>query len=173
MRAGLAYAVIGTLLLAGGWEAVQGIAGETGGGEAQAGERGAQTETTAISPERHEKARFLVRGDDDAYRVNVRYVGLIGESVIAIRQGAGDAGEQWVAIELDDMPRAPSSLPFGADAWRSFALGLAERVRLQQDICPEGQTMRLLRDGGEVRTMYRKRREAWVVFAACPGASQG
>jgi hypothetical protein len=168
MRAGLAYAVIGALLLAGGCGAVESLAGQP----AEAG--GAETTAVPPKPVPHENARFLVRGGDEAYRVNVRYVGMIGESVIAVRQGAGEAGAEWPALELADMPRAPSSLPFGADAWRAVALGVAEGVRQQQGICPEERPMQLLRESdGEVRTMYRGNREAWVVFAACPGSQAG
>ena len=173
MRASLAYAAIGALLLAGGCGAVESLAGQPAEGG------GAETASVPPKPVPHENARFLVRGGDEAYRVNVRYVNMIGESVIAVRQGAGEAGqgeagEEWPTLDLADMPRAPSSLPFGADAWRSFALGVAEGVRQHEGICPEGRPMQLLRESdGEVRTMYRGNREAWVVFAACPGTEQG
>ena len=164
MRAGLAYAAIGSLLLA-GCETPVGTTGEAEDAEAAA-------LPDAAAP--HEDARFLVRGAGDLYRVNVRYVDMIEESVIAVRQGPGDADDAWPTIDLAEAPRAPTGLPFDAEAWRPVTLAIADTVRRQRDLCPEGREMRLSRENdGDVRTTYREKHGAWVFFAACAAPQAG
>ena len=154
MPAALKAPLFGALLLAGA------CAAPTGDGEGQA------ARPAEAAP--HEDARFLVRRDGEVYRANVRYVDMIDKSVIAVRRGRGDAGEDWPVMEIEAGATAPGDVPFGAESWRPVALEICEAVLREAAVCPPGRELALIREkGGEVRTMYRDPRQAWVIFAAC------
>ena len=130
---------------------------------------GASAETAV-----HEAARFLARFDGAAYRVNVRYVDLIDGSVIAVRQGAGEAGEGWTPIDVSGRAEIGPETGFGDGAYRDVAIRIAEAVRDRQSVCEGGARLRLEREtDGAISTMYRGNRRAWVVFAFCPETEGG
>jgi hypothetical protein len=119
---------------------------------------------------RHEDARFLVTYGGAAFRVNVRYVPLIDESVIAIRQGVGEAREQgWTEIALDPVARFSRVANYADESYEPVVLDIAQGVRERGGICEGGGDIEMAMDGqGQARTLYRSNRRAWIVFALCP-----
>ncbi|MCL5775498.1 hypothetical protein M1105_00610 [Limibaculum sp. FT325] len=141
------------------------------------GEEGARDEQAAapiVEREalRHDDKRFLVRYGALPYRVNVQYVDMIGQSVIAVRRGAEEAvPEGWPELAMEAARPQPSGVPFEDEGFREVALDIAERVSRNGGICPTEGEMKLRKDEhGDARTMYRATRGAWVVFAYCPDA---
>lgn len=122
---------------------------------------------------RHDDKRFLVNYGALPYRVNVQYVDMIGQSVIAVRRGAEEAvPEGWPTFAIPGALPQPSGVPFEDGSFRSVAIDIAARVSRDGKVCPEGSVMEIRRDDdGEPRTMYRATRGAWVVFAYCPDAA--
>jgi len=119
---------------------------------------------------RHEDRKFLVTYGALPYRVNVQYVEMIGQSVIAVRRGAGEAtSEAWPTIAVSGDQPQPSGVPFEDERFRDVALTIAKQVSRDGTICNGGAPMEIRRDdNGDARTMYRGTRDAWVVFAYCP-----
>ena len=117
----------------------------------------------------HPEARFLVDYGGRSYRVDVRFVDIISESVIAVREGAGDGAERHrMAVEPSVTPPG-GDVPFADDAYRAVAVDIADAIQGRPPICADGQRMRLaLNDEAEARTLYRDNRRAWVVFGFCP-----
>ena len=123
----------------------------------------------------HAEKRFLVQYGERQYRVNVRYVDIISESVVAVREGRGDAAPpDWVETVVEPSLRPPEGEPFASEAWRAVAVDIADSLSGRPPICDNGQTMRLARnDDKGARALYRSARQAWVVFAFCPPAGTG
>ncbi|MEM1345607.1 MAG: hypothetical protein AAGI34_13650 [Pseudomonadota bacterium] len=134
---------------------------------AAARERRAQ-EAREAEATRHPEARFLVDYGGAAFRVNVRYVALIDESVIAVRRGAKNT-QGWQRLAITPGVAIPEDTPFGDPIFARVAVDIADSVQKQPPICTDGQTMRLATDeNDEARTLYRQARRVWVVFALCP-----
>jgi len=127
----------------------------------------AQSEREAM---RHEDRRFLVAYGSLPYRVNVQYVDMIGQSVIAVRRGGGEAvAEAWPTMSISGEEPQPSGVPFEDERYRKVALTIADHVSQDGHVCADGTSMEIRRDAdGEPRTLYRGTRGAWVVFAFCP-----
>jgi hypothetical protein len=120
---------------------------------------------------RHPEKRFLVDYGGEVFRVNVRYVDIISESVFAVRRGRDGAKAGWTEIALEPGVTPPAAEPFASEAWRPVAVDIADRLAGTPPICAEGQTMRLaLGEDRGARALYRSPRQAWVVFAFCPPA---
>ena len=118
----------------------------------------------------HPEARFIVHYGDEVFRVNARYVDIIGESVIAVRRGPGEADlSDWRSMEVAPDVAVPDDAGFGDDAYRRVAVDIADAIQKRPPICSDGKTMRIATDeNNEARTLYRHARQAWVVFALCP-----
>ena len=124
--------------------------------------------SAAHEAERHDEKRFLVDYGGTLYRVNAQYVGMIGRSVVAVRQGADDAvAEGWPGFAVEPRGPAPAGLPFEAEAFEAVATEIAEAVRTRGEVCPLGTEMHLdaVEDG--LSTIFRAERQAWAVFAHC------
>jgi len=123
----------------------------------------------------HPDARFLVRYGEADYLVDVKYVELIDESVIAVREAeARDEAAGRIEMEVRPGVSVPAEAPFADTAYRRVAVEIADAVQHQPPICTDGQTMRIATDANnEARTLYREARQAWVVFALCPAGSAG
>lgn len=134
----------------------------------------ALAEIRAPDPIPHADAKFRVSYGGEDYLVDVRYVELIDESVIAVRQaGRKAAGRDYRPLGVAPRVRAPVG-PFSNPAYRAVALDIAETVQWVDGICPSGDPMDMARDGeGDIRTLYRRNRGAWVVFARCVEKSAG
>lgn len=118
----------------------------------------------------HPEAKFLVDYGGASFRVNVRYVPLIDESVIAVREGRGEAAaEGWAKLRLEAAEDFSRVSNFADDRYRDFIIDMAGAVQEEGGICTDGSTIRMSTDrDGEVRTIYRSNRQVWVVFALCP-----
>lgn len=121
----------------------------------------------AVEAARHADKRFLVSYGPKRYYVDVRYIGLINESVIAIRDDGNSADREDLSVPAT--ATLPADEPFASSAQESVMVSIAEGVRSSAKICDNGRQMALRLNGdGEARVSYRSGRGAWVVFAACP-----
>lgn len=123
----------------------------------------------------HPDARFLVDYGGQPFRVNVRYVPLIDESVIAIRKGVGEAAaEDWQRLVLPALESYSPELNFADDGYEDHIVLIGGAVQDAGGICPHGMNiaMQTGRDG-QTRTLYRSNRQVWVVFALCPEPGGG
>ncbi|MEL6209363.1 MAG: hypothetical protein AAFR44_04140, partial [Pseudomonadota bacterium] len=69
----------------------------------------------------HPEAKFLVDYGGASFRVNVRYVPLIDESVIAVREGRGEAAaEGWAKLRLEAAEDFSRVSNFADDRYRDF-----------------------------------------------------
>ncbi|MGF1553008.1 MAG: hypothetical protein ACFBWO_10985 [Paracoccaceae bacterium] len=124
----------------------------------------------------HEDARFLVDYAGMPFRVNVRYVALIDESVIAVRRGAGEAAaEGWPTISVEAGAPVPGRrVNYADERYEPVVLAIANAVQAEGGICENGASIEMARDdAGEVRTLHRSNRQVWVVFALCPEQIDG
>ncbi|MEL7172005.1 MAG: hypothetical protein AAFN05_03455 [Pseudomonadota bacterium] len=123
----------------------------------------------------HPNARFLVDYGGNYYRVDVRYVTLIDESVIAVRQGPGKAVEEdWTRVTLPANPGFVASTNFADETYETYVIEMAKAVQAVGGICQEGQDVLMATNReGDVRTTYRRNRQVWVVFALCPEQVSG
>ncbi len=118
---------------------------------------------------RHPDKRFAVRYGADDFVVDVRFIDVINESVIAVRQGRGSEGDRREPLEVPPNRTVPAEVGFADEAYRAVAVDIADAITGKPPICPQGQTMRLARrDDETARTLFRPLRAAWVVFAFCP-----
>ena len=149
------------------------LAGCAGSGDGVA--PGAEAAVNGSGPRpkamRHPDARFLVNYGPSLFRVNVRYVPLIDESVIALREGAGEAREEgWPTLSVEPGDDFRPGTNFADPSYEAVAVDIARAVQDAGGICEEGQPMTVSTgDAGEVRTLFRSNRRVWVVFALCPG----
>ncbi|MEM7509094.1 MAG: hypothetical protein AAF415_20430 [Pseudomonadota bacterium] len=121
-----------------------------------------------VEAERHGDRRFLVRYGPAQYFVDVRYINLINESVIAVRNRGNDEGRDLITVPAT--VALPQDEPFASSAQEPVALAIANHIRNTAKICNSGKQMALRRnDEGEAKITYRSSRGAWVIFAACPG----
>ncbi|MEM0942866.1 MAG: hypothetical protein AAGI70_02865 [Pseudomonadota bacterium] len=123
-----------------------------------------------VEAERHASKRMVIRYATAEYFVDVRYVDIINESVIAVREAGGKLeGREEMVVPVTVQP--PPGEPFASSRFRPVAVAIASHIRETAKICDGGRQMalRLNRDG-EARASYRTSRQAWVVFAACPAA---
>jgi len=143
------------------------------GGSGDAGKTGAIS--ARGSAQTHPDARFLVDYAGAPYRVDVRFVDIISESVIVVRQGAGKDTAKREAMDVTPSLSPPGpGTPFGDRDYSAVALDIADSVIGRPPICVDGQSMKLARnDAAEARTLYRGTRRAWVVFAFCPPPVEG
>ena len=122
-----------------------------------------------VEAQPHDAAKFLVLYGAQSYLVDVRYIDLINESVIAVREAEGET----LPRETFQIPATidlPSAEPFSSRAHRKVALAIADHIRETAKICDDGRLMALRQNlDGDTRVTYRRDRGAWVVFAACPG----
>ncbi|MDT8345607.1 MAG: hypothetical protein RQ752_14380 [Thermohalobaculum sp.] len=147
--------------------------GLSGCGEETARDEQATAPVVEREALRHDDKQFLVRYGLLPYRVNVQYVDMIGQSVIAVRRGAEEAvPEGWPELALMGDNPQPAGVPFEDEVYRSLALDIADKVSRDGKVCPGDGAIRIRRDErGEARTLYRPTRGAWVVFAYCPDAT--
>ncbi|MEM7500318.1 MAG: hypothetical protein AAF371_20350 [Pseudomonadota bacterium] len=131
-----------------------------------------QGATVVLKPDamEHPDARFLVDYGGAYYRVNVRYVSLIDESVIAVREGAGKAVEEnWRRVSLPANPGFDPATNFQDEEYEAYVIEMAKAVQAVGGICEQGQDVLMATNReGDVRTTYRRNRQVWVVFALCP-----
>ncbi|MEM8759174.1 MAG: hypothetical protein AAGE83_02475 [Pseudomonadota bacterium] len=138
------------------------------------GGKGAVKEAPEPAPKpaaaEHPDARFLVDYGGDYYRVDVRYVTLIDESVIAVRKGPGEAIEEdWTRVTLPANPTFKPTTHFADEGYETYVIEMAKAVQAVGGICKEGQDVLMATNReGDVRTTYRRNRQVWVVFALCP-----
>ncbi|MEM6944269.1 MAG: hypothetical protein AAF565_11020 [Pseudomonadota bacterium] len=118
----------------------------------------------------HPDARFLIDYGGAYYRVNVRYVEVIDESVIAVREGVGEAlVENWARVTLPPNPDFDPSTNFADEAYETYVVEMARAVQAVGGVCEQGQNVEMAKNReGDVRTTYRRNRRVWVVFALCP-----
>ncbi|MGF1501508.1 MAG: hypothetical protein ACFBSD_06800 [Paracoccaceae bacterium] len=118
----------------------------------------------------HPEKRFLVTYGDERFTVNVRYVEIIGETVIAVRQvGTVPVDARFEPMAVTPQSEPPEAANFADDAYRAVAVEVADAIVGRPPICVDGQTMRLARKDDEAaRTLYRRQQRAWIVFAFCP-----
>lgn len=130
--------------------------------------------TAPKAAEPHPDRRILVDYGGREFRVDIRYVDIIGESVIAVRAGRGDADPaEWRRMTVVPGTELPAEAPFADDAYRRVAIEIADALRREPPICVDGRNMRLATDPrDDARTLYRAARQAWVVFAFCPEAAE-
>lgn len=125
-----------------------------------------------VEAERHGDKRFLVSYGPEQYYVDVRYINLINESVIAVRDRGKLEGRDLVTVPAT--VALPQDEPFASSAQQPVALAIANHIRNTAKICDSGREMALrLDDEGEAKVTYRSSRAAWVIFAACPGEAAG
>ncbi len=121
---------------------------------------------------RHPDRAFAIDYAGTAYVVDIRFIDVLGESVIAVRRGSGE-GER-TRLEVRPSRTPPEAGRFSDEAYRRVAVDIADAIAGRPPICADGQTMRLARgEDKAARTLYRSQREAWVVFAFCPAAPGG
>ncbi|MEM6676791.1 MAG: hypothetical protein AAF675_02840 [Pseudomonadota bacterium] len=145
-------------------------------GAAGCGKRQPDTLDAALEASRkpqateHDAARFLVDYGGSQYRVNVRYVELIDESVIAVRQGSGEALEEaWPRLTLTAAEGYSRVQNFADDQIETYIVDIAKGVQAHGGICEDGQALAMATNAdGDVRTTFRRNRQVWVVFALCP-----
>lgn len=118
----------------------------------------------------HPDARFLVDYGGNPFRVIVRYVPLIEESVIAVQKGHGDGtSPEWRSLVVPANPSFDPGLNFADGAYETYAIEIARAVQAEGGICEQGQDIDMATDAdGDVRTTFRRNRKVWVVFALCP-----
>lgn len=119
----------------------------------------------------HQDAAFLVDYGGTPILVDVRYVDVIRESVIAVRlpQGRSETAGRAAMSVAPEAPLPQAEVAFSDDGWRAVAVDIADEIQGRPLVCVEGQTMRIAQnDDAEARTLYRANRRAWVVFAFCP-----
>ncbi|MEM6489887.1 MAG: hypothetical protein AAF677_16715 [Pseudomonadota bacterium] len=135
--------------------------------EAAGGAPAAGKEPEAMA---HPEARFLVHYGGASFRANVRYLDFLGQSVIAFRDGVGEADDEaWPEMDIQAPAGFSRVINFADDGFEPVILDMAETVRREAGVCPGAVAMEMKkRDTGEPRTMYRRARQAWVVFARCP-----
>ncbi len=124
----------------------------------------------AAPPLSHKERRFLAEYGDRRFLVNVRYVGMLSESVIAVRELSGDVpgGYEELVLEPGAAAAATSGTPFRARETRALATEIAAQVAAVPGVCGDDREMALLtKRDGETRSMYRGNRQAWVVFSGC------
>lgn len=126
-----------------------------------------------VDGERHPDKRLYVQYGAQKYFVDVRYVDLINESVIAVRDRGGKSDGRE-AITVPATVGVPVGEPFASNSFKPLAISIAKHIRNMSKICDGGRQMalRINRDG-ETRVTYRSGRGAWVIFAACPAATTG
>lgn len=126
-----------------------------------------------VEAESHPAKRLYVRYGARDYFVDVRYVDIINESVIAVRNRGGKVdGRERITVPAT--VGVPTSEPFSSSAYKSLAISIARHIRETAKICDSGRQMALrLNSDGEARVSYRAQKAAWVVFAACPAAATG
>ncbi|MEM9784666.1 MAG: hypothetical protein AAF899_19620 [Pseudomonadota bacterium] len=119
----------------------------------------------------HPDAQYLVKYGGESFRVNVRYVPLIDESVIAVRQGIGEAhDENWPSLNVGARKDFSRVMNYADDAYRDHVVEIAGAVQAKGGICADGASIAMAKNrDGDVRTLYRRNRQVWVVFALCPG----
>ncbi|MGF1446601.1 MAG: hypothetical protein ACFBRM_10425 [Pikeienuella sp.] len=124
---------------------------------------------------RHPDKKFFVQYGATSYLVDVRYIDILGESVIAVRRSAGPSTEPRETLEVLPTRTPPAAeTGFADEAYRSVAVDIADTISGRPPICIDGQTMRLARGEDQpARTLYRAQRAAWVVFAFCPPPAAG
>ena len=133
-----------------------------GGGEA--------ARAPKVEAQPHDEAKFFVLYGPQGYLVDIRYIDLINESVIAIREARGETKPRET-LTVPATVDVPSAEPFSSDGHRSVAVAIADHIRATAKICDDGRQMALRQNlDGDTRVTYRNERGAWVVFAACPGA---
>ncbi|MEM8792091.1 MAG: hypothetical protein AAGE80_10770 [Pseudomonadota bacterium] len=136
---------------------------------------GDHASTTAKEPEAevHDDQRLLVQYAANSYFVDIRYVDIINESVIAVRTGGGKTDGRR-EVQVPATVGVPSGEPFASNAYEPLVISIAEHLRKTEKICSDGQQMALrINREGEAKVTYRRSRAAWVVFAACPVAVTG
>ncbi|MEM6421804.1 MAG: hypothetical protein AAF698_04375 [Pseudomonadota bacterium] len=123
----------------------------------------------------HPDAEYLVQYGGSSFRVNVRYVPLIDESVIAVREGRGEAvDEEWPILNVSAPEKFNRVTNFADDRYRDFVIDIAGAVQEMGGICSDGSSIKMSTNSdGEVRTLYRSNRQVWVVFALCPEQVRG
>jgi len=128
-----------------------------------------------MEAQRHPDVELVVDYGDAPFRVDVRYVDIISESVIAVRQGDGNGNgpRDRMTVTPSITPPGPG-VPFADEAYRLVAVDIADQVLGRPPICVDGQRMRLARNqAAEARALYRDNRQTWVVFAFCPPVGEG
>ncbi|MEM7238020.1 MAG: hypothetical protein AAF501_09375 [Pseudomonadota bacterium] len=126
-----------------------------------------------VEAERHPAKRMYVRYGAANYFVDIRYVDIINESVIAVRDNGGkiDGRER---LTVPATVGIPTGEPFSSSSFKSLVVSIAGHIRETAKICDSGRQMALrLNSEGETQATYRAQKNAWVVFAACPAASTG
>ncbi|MEM0924060.1 MAG: hypothetical protein AAGI13_13510 [Pseudomonadota bacterium] len=136
-------------------------------GDARDGET---TRAPKIEAHPHADAKFFVLYGPQGYLVDIRYIDIINESVIAIRE-AEDSTTPRETMTIPATVDVPSAEPYSSSGHRAVAVAIADHIRETAKICDDGRQMALrqTRDGA-TRATYRNERGAWVVFAACPGS---
>ena len=120
----------------------------------------------------HEEARFWVDYGADPFLVNVRFIKIMGESVVAIRKARPDA-ELAGRRQLDVRPHVEigEAVNFADPVYEDVATDIAQTIEKVGRVCDDGQKLSMSMNGdGAPRTSYRRDRQAWVVFARCAAA---
>ncbi|MBY8975328.1 hypothetical protein KHP62_05900 [Rhodobacteraceae bacterium NNCM2] len=134
---------------------------------------GAPSLAPVADAEDHPDMRLYVHYGAMTYFVDVRYVDMIQESVIAVRETGGklDGREE---LTVPATIGIPTGEPFSSSAFKPLAVSIADYVRESARVCVDGAKMALrLNSDGETRASYRSGRGAWVVFAACEAPVMG
>lgn len=127
----------------------------------------------SVAAERHPEKRLFVRYGASDYFVDIRYVDMIQESVIAVRKTGGKM-EGRETITVPATVGIPTGQPFSSSAFKPLVVSIAEEVSDTEEICADGRQMAMRKQGdGSIRTSFRSGRDAWVVFAACPAPVTG
>ncbi len=143
---------------------------EGGGGAGPSGGASAAAARPAAPPLSHTARRFLADYGERRFLVDVRYVGIISESVIAVRELTGEPPSGYEPIDLASGPAAEDAMgaPFRGSETEELAEDIAARVAALPEVCGSGREMSLsTNEDGEPRTLYRDAQQAWVVFTAC------
>ncbi|MEM7178386.1 MAG: hypothetical protein AAF503_11845 [Pseudomonadota bacterium] len=127
----------------------------------------------AVAAERHPDKRLFVRYGADEFFVDIRYVDMIQESVIAVRESGGKmAGRETITVPAT--VGIPTGQPFSSSAFEPLVVSIAQEVNATEAICADGRKMTMrTKSDGDVRASFRSGRDAWVVFAACPAPVTG
>ena len=134
-----------------------------GGGEEDA------SRAPKVEAQPHQDAKFFVLYGPQGYLVDIRYIDIINESVIAIRE-AEDEVTPRETLTIPATIDVPSAEPYSSSGHRAVAVAIADHIRETAKICDDGRQMALRQTlEGDTRATYRNERGAWVVFAACPG----
>ncbi|MGF1501948.1 MAG: hypothetical protein ACFBSD_09030 [Paracoccaceae bacterium] len=119
------------------------------------------------------RVKYLVDAGWTQFRVNVRYVRVIGQMVIAIRQDDGTSDAAWERFAFNPPGPAeglPVTAPFEGADYEQVAVALAKEVARRADVCGDAQLTLDPDDDGGPRRMYRGSHEAWVIFGSCAAA---